>query len=364
MSTTLELACQLGQSIWLDSFDRAMLRSGQLQEMIEKQGLRGITSNPALFEKAIAHGDYYTDDILRVAEKMEDNEQVFFELAVQDIQQAADLLLSIFRNDSSDGFVSLEVSPDLARDTEGTIRQAQLLWEKVQRPNVMIKIPATQEGLPAIRECTRRGININVTLLFSLSRYEQVTHAYIEGMEARLKEQQPLANIFSVASFFLSRIDAMVDPMLEEKGMKAAKGQVAIACANEAYELYQGIFGSDRFSALREAGARPQRLLWASTGVKDPAYPELKYVEALIGRDTISTLPPVTLKAFLEHGHPMETLGKNLSIHLDLLQRVKQTGIDMDAVSACLEEEGIEKFKAPFHKLLETIEAVREKIHH
>jgi transaldolase/transaldolase/glucose-6-phosphate isomerase len=227
----------------------------------------------------------------------------------------------------------------------------------------MIKIPGTKEGIPAIRECIHQGININVTLLFGLSRYQEVTRAYIEGLEARFRDRQPLANVFSVASFFLSRIDVLVDSMLEKKGMKEAKGQAAIACANGAYELYQDIFKSDRFNALREAGARPQRLLWASTGVKDPAYPELKYVEALVGRDTISTLPPETLHAFLEHGRPVEALGKDLSRHLALLQRLKQAGIDMESVSTCLEEEGIEKFKAPFRKLLETIETVREKVH-
>jgi len=363
MSTTIEQACRLGQSIWLDSFDRAMLRSGRLKEMIEKQGLRGITSNPALFEKAIAQSDDYTDDIHRLAEKVKDNEQLFFSLAVQDIQQAADLLLPVFRKDPSDGFVSLEVSPGLAHDTDGTIRQAQRLWEQVRRPNVMIKIPATKEGIPAIRECTRRGINVNITLLFGLSRYQEVTTAYIEGLEDRLKEQQSLHSIFSVASFFLSRIDVLVDPMLEEKGMKEAKGQAAIACANSAYELYQGIFKSDRFNALREAGARPQRLLWASMGVKDPAYPQLKYVEALVGHETISTLPPDTLRAFLEQGHPSETLGKTLSSHLAYLQRLKQAGIDMGSVSARLEEEAIKKFQAPFHQLLQTIEDVRQKVH-
>ena len=363
MSTTLDEAHRLGQSIWLDSFDRAMLRSGSLKEMIEKKGLRGITSNPALFEKAIAQSDDYTDDIHSLSEGDKDNEQLFFDLAVKDIRQAADLLLPVFRKDPSDGFVSLEVSPDLARDTEGTIRQAQRLWEQVRRPNVMIKIPATKEGLPAIGECIRRGININVTLLFGLSRYQEVAHVYLEGLETRLSERQSLQGVFSVASFFLSRIDVLVDPMLDEKGMKETKGQVAIACANAAYELYQGIFTSDRFSALREAGARPQRLLWASTGVKDPAYPALKYVEALMGHNTISTLPPETLHAFLEHGRPVEALGKNLSRYLAFLQQLKQAGIDMDAVSYRLEEEGIEKFKAPFHKLLATIEAVREKVH-
>jgi transaldolase/transaldolase/glucose-6-phosphate isomerase len=363
MPTILEAVCRLGQSIWLDSFDRAMLRNGSLKEMIEKQGLRGITSNPALFEKAIAQGDDYTDDIRHLAEGNIDNEQLFFKLAVQDIQQAADLLLPVFRKDPSDGFISLEVSPDLARDTDGTIHQAQQLWDQVHRPNVMIKIPATKEGLPAIRECTRRGINVNITLLFGLSRYQEVTTAYIEGLEARLRDRQSLQNVFSVASFFLSRIDVLVDPMLEQKGMKEAKGQAAIACANAAFELYQGIFQSDRFSALREAGARPQRLLWASMGVKDPAYPALKYVEALMGRDTIGTLPPETLHALLERGQAVQALGKDLSRHLAYLQQLKQAGIDMEAVSSRLEEDGIEKFKKPFRKLLSTIASVREKVH-
>jgi transaldolase/transaldolase/glucose-6-phosphate isomerase len=363
MPTTLEQTCRLGQSIWLDSFDRAMIRSGRLKEMIEKQGLRGITSNPATFEKAITESGDYTEDIRRLAKTDEDNEELFFDVAAGDIRQAADLLLSVFRKDLTDGFVSLEVSPDLARDTDGTIRQAERLWARVQRPNVMIKIPGTKEGLTAIRDCIHRGININVTLLFGLSRYQEVANAYLEGLEARLRDGQPLQTVYSVASFFLSRIDVLVDPMLEEKGMMEAKGQAAIACANAAYELYRGIFGSDRFSALREAGARPQRLLWASTGVKNPAYPPLKYVEALIGRGTISTLPPETLQAFLETGRPEETLGKDLSRHLALLQQLKQAGIDMEAVSARLEEEGIEKFKIPFHKLLETIASVREKVH-
>ncbi len=363
MATTLNEVYRLGQSIWLDSFDRAILRSGHLKEMIEKQGLRGITSNPAIFEKAIAHSEDYTDDIHRLAESGEDNEHLFFDLAVEDIGRAADLLLPVFRKDPSDGFVSLEVSPELARETDGTIRQAQRLWEQLKRPNVMIKIPATKEGIPAIRECIRRGININVTLLFGLSRYEEVAHAYIEGMEARLKSGLSLQNIFSVASFFLSRIDVLVDPMLEQKGMKEAKGQAAIACANAAYELYHMIFSSDQFSALKQAGARPQRLLWASTSVKDPSYPKLKYVEALMGPDTINTLPPDTLTALIEQGRPVANLGRNNPGQLMHLERLKQAGIDMESVSRQLEEEGIEKFKTAYRKLLEAIESVREKVH-
>lgn len=363
MSTILEQVHELGQSIWLDSFDRKMLRSGHLKELIRQQGLRGITSNPAIFQQAMEESDDYDNDIWHLAETVNDDERLFFEIAIDDIRQAADLLLPVFHEDPSDGFVNLEVAPRLARNTEDTIRQAQWLWDQVNRPNVMIKIPGTSEGLPAIQECIRRGINVNVTLLFGLSRYQEVTEAYIRGLEARLDDRQPLKSVFSVASFFLSRIDVLIDPMLEEKGMIQAKGNTAIACANAAYELYSDIFNSDRFSALREAGARPQRLLWASTGTKDPKSPELKYAQALIGRDTIDTLPPKTLQAFLEHGRPLETLGKDTGMHLAYLEQLRQAGIDLETASSRLEEEGIEKFETPFRKLLAAIAAKREKVH-
>lgn len=347
-----------GQSIWLDYIDRPIMKSGKLRQMIDEDGLRGITSNPAIFEKAISDSPDYNDDIRELAGQNKSNEDIFYGLAVKDIQQASDLFAPVYDDkvDGADGFVSLEVSPRLARDTEGTLRQARALWKEVNRPNVMIKIPGTTEGLPAIRQALADGININVTLLFSLDRYEAVAEAYISGLEDRVAAGQPIDQIASVASFFLSRIDVLIDPMLADKGLDGLKGEVAIASAKKAYEIYKRVFSSDRFNALKEKGATPQRLLWASTGTKDPAFSDVKYVDALIGPDTVDTVPMETLDAYRDHGNPADRLEDDLDKATETLERIKQAGLDLAALTQQLEDEGIDKFNKPYDKLLQAID--------
>ncbi len=289
----------LGQSIWLDFFDRELMDSGKLQQMIDEDGLAGITSNPSIFEKAVSSSSDYDEDIRRLSKEDKSNEEIFFGFATKDISRATDILKPVYDEaKGSDGFVSLEVSPHLAHDTEGTIKQARELWKSVDRKNVMIKIPGTKEGLPAIRTCISEGININVTLLFGIPRYLEVTEAYISGLEDRVKNNQPIDHLASVASFFLSRIDVMLDPVLKDKKLNDLVGEVAIASAKVAYENFKEVFFSDRFRKLEKFGAKKQKVLWASTSTKDPSFSDVKYVEALIGPDTINTLPMETIDAF------------------------------------------------------------------
>ncbi len=361
MNRLLEISKQ-GQSIWLDLLDRNIMDSGELQRLIDDDGLGGLTSNPSIFEKAISNSSDYDADILALSEKLTDNEAIFFGLAVQDIQRAANLFKPVYDSThGEDGFVSLEVSPLLARDTEGTIKQARELWKKVNRKNVMIKIPSTSEGLPAIRKCISKGININITLLFGLPRYGEVMEAYIGGLEDRLETNKPIDQIASVASFFLSRIDVMVDSLLEEKGLMDLKGEVAIASAKKAYQMYQEMFTSDRFKKLEAKGAKPQRVLWASTSAKDPSFSDVKYVEALIGRNTINTLPMDTLEAFRDHGQVTNDLIEKLDKATEVLRRLKGNGINLDRITQKLEDEGIEKFSASFTTLLKGIQTQKKK---
>lgn len=347
-----------GQSIWLDFIDREIIKSGTLQRLIDEDGVRGVTSNPAIFEKAITGSSDYDEDIQRLSADQKDLELLFYQLAIADIKRAADLFRPLFNEEvkGADGYVSLEVSPRLALDTQSTIAQALRLWKEVDRENVMIKIPGTEEGLEAIRYCIEQGININVTLLFGIERYEAVTEAYITGLESRLNQGLPIANIASVASFFLSRIDVLVDPLLDEKGLGDLKGEVAIASAKTAYQRYKEIFSSERWNRLAAAGAKPQRLLWASTSSKNPAFKATKYVDALIGKDTVNTVPLETIEAFRSEGTPANTLETDLEKAADTLQRIKEAGIDIDEVTRQLEEEGIEKFIAPYNKLINSIE--------
>lgn len=355
---------ELGQSIWLDFIDRRIMDTGGLQKLIAEDGVRGITSNPAIFEKAISSGTDYDEDIKRLARQDLSSEAVFYGVAVADIQRAADLFAPVYEDKVSgaDGFVSLEVAPHLALDTEGTLRQARALWKAVDRPNVMIKIPGTREGLPAIRQAIAEGINVNVTLLFGLDRYAAVADAYIGGLEDRLKTGQPLGQLASVASFFLSRIDVLLDPVLVERGIGELKGEVAIALAKRAYVLYNRIFESERFKKLSNFGATPQRLLWASTGSKDPSVPDVKYVEALIGPKTINTLPMDTLNAYRDHGQPALRLTGNYPAALRILEQVQQAGIDLNAVARQLEAEGLAKFSQPYDKLMRAIDEQRKAL--
>lgn len=348
------------QSIWLDFIDRAIMRTGKLERMIEHDGLRGVTSNPAIFEKAFSSSADYDAGITARADSELSDEQLFYELAISDIRKAADLFEGVY-NDTvvgADGFVSLEVSPELALETEDTISQALDLWQRVDRKNVMIKIPGTKRCLPAIRKAIAAGLNVNVTLLFGL---ESVTDVYISGLEDRLAKGEPVSGIASVASFFLSRIDILVDPMLEEKGLKDLKGQTAIALAKEAYAIYKRVFSGERWQLLADQGAKPQRLLWASTGVKDTAVKDTKYVEALIGPDTVNTAPLDTINAFRDHGIVDPTLESGLETAGNTLCQVRNAGIDLEAVSQQLETEGIQKFKEPYQKMLQAIAAKRKK---
>lgn len=346
-----------GQSIWLDFFDRRIMNSGELKKLIDVDGINGVTSNPSIFEKAINSSSDYKEDITTFAQQKKTSEEVFLSLAVKDIKRAADIFEEIYKKtNGEDGYVSLEVSPRLAYNTEGTIKQARELWKAVERKNVMIKIPATAAGLPAIRTCISEGININVTLLFGLPRYRQVADAYITGLEDRIKANQSINQIASVASFFLSRIDVLIDPLLEGRGLLNLKGEVAIASAKKAYEIYKEVFNSDRFKKLEVKGAKRQRVLWASTSSKDPSFSDVKYVEALIGKETINTVPLETLDAFNDHGRSADCLEGNRDKANGILASLNEHGIDIDIITKKLEEQGIQKFNKAYDELLASIE--------
>lgn len=351
-----------GQSIWLDLLDREIMDSGKLQSLIDNDDLRGLTSNPSIFEKAITGSSDYDKDIAKFAKKENDNASIFFDLAISDIQRAADIFKPVFdKTHGKDGFVSLEVSPYLALDTDGTIEQVRDLWKRVDRKNVMIKIPGTKQGLPAIRECLREGINVNITLLFGLPRYREITEAFLGGLEDRLKEGNSIKEVASVASFFLSRIDVMVDPLLKEKNANNLVGKIAIASAKLANQIYLDMISSNRFKNLEAKGAQPQRVLWASTSTKDPSFSDVLYVETLIGRDTINTLPMETIDAFRDHGKVTDSLTEGIEDAGATLEELKKTGINIDEITRKLEEEGIEKFNKAYDKLIKSIADQKRK---
>lgn len=361
---------EYGQSIWLDYLSRTLLESGQLQRLIREDGLRGMTSNPAIFKKAITGGRAYDETIRTLARAGQNVDQIYRRLVVNDIKDAADEFTSVYTSSGGrDGYVSLEVSPHLAHDTAGAIQEARELWHAVNRPNIFIKVPGTAAGIPAIRQLISEGININVTLLFGLPRYQTVAQAYIDGLAERWQAGRSIENVRSVASFFLSRIDLLIDQRLDDiiahTGPHAAlaaqiRGQVAIASAKQAYQMYKQIFGSDNFQQLRARGANTQRLLWASTSTKDAAYSDVKYVEALIGPNTINTLPQETLEAYRDHGRPAARLEENLELSYKALTRLYEIGIDLDDVTAQLETEGVRKFIEPFDELIAAITRQRQ----
>lgn len=358
-----------GQSIWLDFIRRGMLSSGEMARMIEEDGLGGVTSNPAIFEKAIAETGDYDDAILTLARAGKSVPEIYDELVVEDIRLTADLFRPFYdRTEGKDGFISLEVSPHLAHDTVGTLTEARRLWKRVNRPNVMIKVPGTLEGLPAISQLIGEGINVNVTLLFGLPRYQAVSEAYIDGLEEAVAQKRPLKSVASVASFFLSRIDVLTDALLEKKVAErgpvadlagSLRGEVAIASARMAYQIWKEIFADERFQRLAACGAHPQRVLWASTGTKNPDYSDVKYVEALIGPQTVNTLPLETLSAYRDHGNPASRLEEGTVEARHCLERLAKAGIDLDAVTEQLENEGVEKFVKPFDSLMKTLEQKR-----
>lgn len=346
----------LGQSLWLDYIDRALLVNGELERLIRDDGLSGVTSNPAIFEKAITQHDEYDAAITLLARRGLVAQEIYETLAIEDVRQAADLLRGVYETSClRDGYVSLEVSPHLAYDTAATVAEAKRLWNRVGRPNLMIKVPATPAGLPAIRQLIAAGINVNVTLLFGVARYREVAESYLAGLEDRLASGGALDHVASVASFFLSRIDTLVDRFLDQNNRAQARelrGQTAIACARLAYQEYQALVGSARWQALAARGACPQRLLWASTSTKDPSYDDVMYVDALIGPDTINTLPPETLEAYRKHGCPGLRLEEHLRLAHDLPGHLAALGLDLDVVSDKLEHQGVQKFIEPCERLL------------
>lgn len=360
MSESIKKLTSLKQSLWYDNIQRSLLVNGELKAMIERGDIRGVTSNPTIFQNAIAKTNDYDAALTPLAWAGWDAERIFWQLAVEDIQEACDLFRTLYDStNGGDGYVSIEVSPNLARDTQGTIKQARDLWERVNRPNLMVKIPATKEGIPAIRASIAAGINVNVTLIFSLARYAEVMDAYLSGLEDRTAKNLPVERIASVASFFVSRVDTKIDPRLPKDSPLA--GKAAIANAKLAYESFESVFTSARFAALKARfGAKAQRPLWASTGTKNPAYPDTLYVDSLIGPDTVNTVPPATLDAFRDHGSPALTVIQNVDEAHKLLDNLKSAGISMDDVTRELEEEGVKAFADSFKTLLEAIEERRK----
>lgn len=370
MATIGELAAS-GQSIWLDYIRRQFVIGGELEALI-REGLKGLTSNPSIFEKAIVESDEYRDEIAQLAESSREAAAIFEQLAVSDVQRAADAFRGVYdASGGRDGFVSLEVSPSLSRDTEGTLIEARRLWNAANRPNVMIKVPGTPEGLPAIETLVGEGLNINITLLFSVAVYEQVADAYISGLQRRLKAGKPIDRVSSVASFFVSRVDSAVDTLLQSKLKTAAPerkpllegllGKAAIANAKLAYEHYQRVIASSDWRELSQKGAQPQRVLWASTGTKNPKYSDVRYVEELIGPDTVNTVPPATLQAFRDHGRVRNTLTENLPEAHATLETLASTGISLQSVTQQLLDEGQQLFLEAFKKLIGAVESARER---
>jgi len=351
-----------GVSIWLDTLSRELLDGGEFARLIADCAVTGATSNPTIFAKAIAASESYNDQLrAAVATGTEDAQELFFALALEDIRRAADMLRAAYDDsDRRDGFISFECTPDLADDTQATIDQALMLWGRIDRPNAMIKVPATEAGIPAIEELTARGVNVNITLLFSLARYEQVIDAYIAGLERRIAAAERVDGISSVASFFVSRVDTKADPLLPAGSDLG--GRVAIANAHRAYARYRERFADQRWLALREAGARPQRPLWASTGTKDPSYSDVLYVEELVAPDVINTMPDATLGAFADHGNVGQELSVDAKAAAATLIRAEGEGIDLDAITTELEREGVRSFCDSYHQLLHCIEAKRVRI--
>jgi transaldolase / glucose-6-phosphate isomerase len=379
MTSTKEVTNRLkqltkqGQSIWLDFIRRSYVRSGELKKLVDEDGLRGVTSNPSIFEKAIGGSDDYKEQMLElIQDRSLDANGIYERLAIQDIQEACDVLKTVFEETAGrDGYVSMEVSPLLASDTEATVSEALRLWKAVDRANLMVKVPGTPEGIPAIRRLIAEGLNINVTLLFAVDAYKDVAEAYISGLEDHLEKNKELNGIASVASFFVSRIDGLIDSLLKDKikvaedekekaRYQALLGKAAIANAKMAYQLYREIYTSDRWKKLATHGARPQRLLWASTSTKDPSYKDCLYVDELIGNETVNTLPLATLEAFRDHGIPEETLEKRMDESNNVLEQLERYGISLKEVTDKLLQEGVESFSVAFKKLLGAVDKERK----
>ncbi len=348
---------QLGQSLWYDYITRDLVASGQLARLIAEDGLRGMTSNPTIFEKAIAGSRLYDEDIRRLTDQGRTAGEIFESLAVADVRAACDAFMPLYEESAcADGYVSLEVSPTLANDTDGTIHEAERLWGAVARPNTMIKIPGTRAGLPAIAHCIATGINVNVTLLFSIERYAEVVEAFLTGMELRLKRGDSLHAIASVASFFVSRVDGKVDALLKSTPGHPLQGKIAIANAGMAYGVFERTLATPRWGILARAGAKPQRPLWASTSTKDPRLSDVYYVEALAAPHTVNTLPPETFDAYRDHGNPAIRIHEIVAAAPAQLHALQQAGIDLETVTRDLEADGVAKFAASYAAVLAGID--------
>jgi transaldolase len=364
MNTLHRLHREQDQSPWIDFIDRDLISTGKLRGLVD-QGIRGLTSNPTIFAKAVASGQY--DELIRrEIESGDDARQIYEEIAVSDVSDAADVLRTVYDgDDAADGYVSIEVEPDLADDTQASLERARHLWSRVGRPNAFVKIPATPAGLPAIEASIAEGINVNVTLMFSVDVYRDVARAYIAGLRRRHRDGEDVSRVASVASFFVSRVDTKVDKALDQIGTDEAlalRGRAAIANAKMAYAAYGEIFGGEEFADLRAAGARVQRCLWASTSTKNPEYRDVLYVEELIGPETVNTMPLETIEAFLDHGRVERTLDADLDQARQTLRRIEALGISMERVTQELIEEGVAAFAKSFDELIETIESQRKAL--
>ena len=355
---------ELGQSVWIDFLSRRMLRSGELERMMRKDAVVGVTSNPTIFEKAISQGDAYDEQLRACLDQTDDPKEIFWRLAETDVGDACDLLRSVWDDSGGrDGYVSIEVDPNLAGDTAATITEAQHLHQTIERPNLYVKIPATKAGLPAIEEMIARGRNINVTLTFSLERYAEVVEAYIRGVERLVQAGGDPSTVASVASFFVSRVDTETDRRLDvTRGHDELKGKLAVANAKLAYQRYKELFSGERWEQMAAKGATKQRCLWASTSTKNPAYRDVLYVEELIGPETVNTMPEETIQAFQDHGQVALTLEQGLDEATHLFEQLANIGIDYDDVTRVLEEEGVQKFADSFSELLDGIRAKRGEL--
>jgi transaldolase len=358
-ASRLHRLAEYGQSVWIDFLSRDMIRNGELERRMRDDAVVGVTSNPTIFQKAISSGAAYDEQLREVLEVERDPKEIFLRLAIKDVEDALDLLRPVWDEGSGqDGYVSLEVDPNLASDTAGTIEEAQRLHETIDRPNLFVKIPATKAGLPAIEEMIARGRSINVTLIFSLERYGEVAEAYIRGLERLVEAGGDPGKVASVASFFVSRVDTETDRRLDEMGGRdELKGKLAIANAKLAYQQYKQIFAGNRWEALSSRGATTQRCLWASTSTKNPAYRDVMYVEELIGPKTVNTMPEETIEAFQDHGEVAPTLEQGIDEAERVFEQIRQAGVDYDDVTDTLEREGVQKFADSFAELLEGIRA-------
>jgi transaldolase len=363
-----------GQSVWYDNIDRAQLVSGQFKRLLDEDGVVGVTANPTIFQKSVSHGDVYDEQMTQLIKEGKSTNEIYEALVIQDICTVADLLRPIYdRTNGQDGYVSLEVSPDLAHDTEGTLSEVRRFWKLVNRPNLLIKIPGTPEGIPAIRQSLSEGININITLIFSIENYRQVVDAYLSALEDRNAGGKEISHIASVASFFVSRVDTLVDKLLEDKikatsdsaeqqKLKALEGKAAIANARLVYQDFKQLFSTPRFETLKHSGAHVQRPLWASTSTKNPAYRDVLYAEELIGPDTVDTMPLETIENFRDHGRVSHTIENNIPQAKAELAALEEVGIHYDQVTQQLQDEGVQKFADSFHELFKGIESKKQAI--